>query len=253
MASGGSAGASPSLFHLRGRKRIKDRNDMLAVENLTKTYAGPHGAVHALADVSFDVSAGDFVAVQGPSGCGKSTLLLAVGGLLVPSAGTVRVDGNDVYALDAGHRARLRAQTIGFVFQQFHLVPYLRVIDNILAPTWGADRGPAQERARALAERLGLTHRVDHLPAEISVGERQRTALARALMNEPKLLLADEPTGNLDRENADAVLGHLAAFAADGGAVLMVTHDAAAAGIAQRSIFLSEGRLTRIEETAAVS
>ncbi len=208
----------------------------LTINNLSKCYAGPSGVVHALSGLSLTVGVGEFVAVQGPSGCGKSTLLLVAGGLLRPDGGQVRVAGQDLYALTAEARAAFRAAHIGFVFQQFHLVPYLSVLDNVLAPTLTLKREGAEERAEDLIGQFGLRDRQHHLPEQLSVGERQRVALARALLNRPELLLADEPTGNLDKDNAAVVLDALAGFARAGGAVLLVTHDAAAAGRAGRVV-----------------
>ncbi len=216
---------------------------MVKIQELNKTYKGRTGSVQALKGVSFDVDPGEFVAVQGPSGCGKTTLLLSVGALLMPTGGRVIVDGTEPYTLSAEARSRFRAATLGFVFQQFHLVPYLSVLENILAPALAMGVGDAQTRARELAGHFGLDDRVQHVPAELSVGERQRVALARAVFNRPKVLLADEPTGNLDRENAAIVLEHLESFAQNGGAVLLVTHDPQAAGWASRSLDMAGGQL----------
>ncbi|HXG11651.1 MAG TPA: ABC transporter ATP-binding protein [Gemmataceae bacterium] len=213
-----------------------EEQPLLEVRHLSKSYRGPKGMVRALDGMSLTVGAGEFVAVQGPSGCGKTTLLLAAGGLLRPDQGQVLVAGRDLYALSDEERARFRAATIGFVFQQFHLVPYLSVLDNVRAPALALKTANARQRAEQLIETFGLTHRRHHVPAELSTGERQRTALARALLNRPKLLLADEPTGNLDRESGQAVLGYLAEFARDGGAVLLATHDPRAAEFAHRII-----------------
>ncbi len=212
---------------------------MLEIRDLRKNYAGPEGEVRALDGVSLAVAAGEFIAVQGPSGCGKSTLLAVAGALLAPDAGTVRIAGGDPYALGADARARFRARHIGFVFQQFHLIPYLDVLENVLAPALAAPFADSEARARALIDRFGLTHRLRHVPAELSTGERQRAALARALLLRPRLLLADEPTGNLDQTSSEGVLRHLAEFAADGGAVLLVTHDPQAAAAARRVISLT--------------
>jgi putative ABC transport system ATP-binding protein len=218
---------------------------LLQIEGLSKSYAGPQGTINALVEASLTVAAGEFVAVQGPSGCGKTTLLLAAGALLRPTLGRVVVNGEDPYALSSGQRARFRAVNVGFVFQQFHLVPYLDVLDNTLAPTLalGAN-GDARARALELAARFGLTSRLHHLPAALSTGERQRVALARALLNKPKLLLADEPTGNLDAENGQIVLRCLAEFARDGGAVLLVTHEPGAGDHASRIVKMDGGRIT---------
>jgi len=219
-------------------------NALLQMEGLTRTYAGPGGEVRAVDGVSLSLDAGEFVAVRGPSGCGKTTLLLAAGALLAPSSGRVRVVGQDPYALSAGQRAELRAAQIGFVFQQFHLVPYLDALDNILAPTLATGTGNgARSRALELAERLGLTPRLRHVPAALSTGERQRVALARALLNRPKLLLADEPTGNLDEANGLTVFQCLTEFARGGGAVLLVTHEPRAGEHATRRLEMKAGKL----------
>jgi ABC-type lipoprotein export system ATPase subunit len=216
---------------------------VLDVRNLTVIYHAPHGRVHALDGVSLCVAAGEFVTVQGPSGSGKTTLLLAAGGLLEPASGQVSLAGQDFYALGAEPRARWRAASVGFVFQQFHLVPYLSVLDNVLAPTLATPITDARARAEALLERFGLVNRSRHVPARLSTGERQRAALARALLAQPKLVLADEPTGNLDAASAEVVLEALAEFAEQGGAVLLVTHDVRAAGRARRTVPLREGKL----------
>lgn len=216
---------------------------MIAVQNLTKIYDSSRRSVQALDDVSFEVSQGEFVAVQGPSGSGKTTLLLAIGGLLMPNGGHILVDGQDPYALSREARSRFRATTVGFVFQQFHLVPYLSVWDNVLAPSLATPQSDARGRATDLIKNFGLTDRMRHVPAELSTGERQRTALARALLNRPKILLADEPTGNIDPDNAAIVLEHLDKFARDGGAVILVTHDPSAASCAQRILSIKQGKL----------
>ncbi len=219
-------------------------NTLLQLESLSKSYAGPNGAIRAVDEVSLTLSAGEFVAVQGPSGCGKTTLLLTAGTLLQPTRGRVLLNGENPYALSPGHRARFRAATIGFVFQQFHLVPYLDVLDNILAPTLAlGSNGGARSRALGLAERFGLTSRLRHTPAALSTGERQRVALARSLLNQPKLLLADEPTGNLDERNGQIVLTCLSEFARAGGGVLLVTHAPRAGDYASRVLKMNGGKM----------
>ncbi len=215
---------------------------LVEIRDARKTYKGASGQVQAVDGLSLTLDAGDFVAVQGPSGCGKSTLLLLAGGLLAPESGSVLIAGEDPYALTADARSMFRAENIGFVFQQFHLVPYLSVLDNVLAPSIATGAAGCEKRARELIDEFGLSHRLEHTPGELSSGERQRTALARALLNEPKVLLADEPTGNLDAENANEVLKHLREFASAGGAVLLVTHDVHAAA-ADRVIHLRDGKL----------
>ena len=201
------------------------------------------GPVHALSDVSLHVEAGEFVAVRGPSGCGKSTLLTLVGGLGRPSSGQIRVAGEDLAALSSAALTRFRARHIGFVFQMFHLLPYLTVLENVMAAALPGRANEARQRAQELLERFQLTHRLRHRPAELSTGECQRVAVARAMINGPSLILADEPTGNLDPENAEAVLRLLAGFHGEGGTVLLVTHQEFAARYAQRTILLREGRL----------
>jgi ABC-type lipoprotein export system ATPase subunit len=217
---------------------------LLQIEGLSKSYSGPLGRINAVDDVSLTVGVGEFVGVQGPSGCGKTTLLLAAGALLQPTRGRVLLNGQDPYALSSGQRAQFRAVNVGFVFQQFHLVPYLDVLDNILAPTLAlGTNGSARASAIGLAERFGLMDRLRHVPAALSTGERQRVALARALLNKPKLLLADEPTGNLDEENGQVVLRCLAGFARDGGTVLLVTHEPRAGDHASRVVKMNGGKM----------
>jgi len=213
---------------------------MLDIREISKTYNTGGKNVPVLDKMSLNVAAGQFTAVRGPSGCGKSTILLAAGGLLSPDSGQVLIDGDDPYTLSHEARAGFRAEHVGFVFQQFHLVPYLDVLDNVLAPSMARGSAGARERAGELIEHFGITDRIGHVPGELSTGERQRTALARALLNRPKLLLADEPTGNLDTDSGAVVLNYIREFADSGGAVLMVTHDAAAAGKADRVIELAK-------------
>lgn len=211
---------------------------LLELSHVTKVYARGARTVRALDDVSLRVDAGEFVSLVGPSGSGKTTLLLVAGGLLRPDAGAVTIAGTEPYTLASEARSRFRGQTVGFVFQQFHLVPYLSVRENILSPVLAWWRSDVHERADELIERFGLGDRRHHRPGELSTGERQRTALARALLHRPQLLLADEPTGNLDAENAEIVLQTLRDTAAAGAAVVLVTHDAMAAQRADRVVAL---------------
>jgi putative ABC transport system ATP-binding protein len=215
---------------------------MIALENVSKVYRTRNGEVRALDDVSLTVEPGHFVTVRGPSGCGKSTVLMTVAGMARPTSGRVVLDGEDLYRLPPRRRAAIRADRIGFVFQMFHLVPYLNAWENVLVPTL-AGAAPAGDAARQIVERLGLTDRLAHRPAELSTGERQRVALARALLTRPKLILADEPTGNLDPENAGEVMGYLAEFHREGGTVLLVTHSDLADQYAQQTFRLERGRL----------
>ncbi len=216
---------------------------MLRVEEVAKTYFGNQREVTAIEGVSLTVAAQEAVAIQGPSGCGKSTLLLACGALLRPTGGTVLVADVDPYQLSANARSTFRAQHIGFVFQQFHLVPYLDVLQNILTANLPNRQPHPVERAEELIRHFGLEDRRRHVPAELSIGERQRVALARALFHRPKLVLADEPTGNLDPDNAVIVLDALRQYADAGAAVLMVTHDPHAAQRAHRVLHMDRGHL----------
>lgn len=216
---------------------------MIRFSSVCKTFRGPEGPVAALRDFTVEISAGEFVVARGPSGSGKSTMLLVAGGLLSPTSGTLSIDGQDPYALSPAQRGAIRAAQIGFVFQQFHLIPYLSVRDNILAPAVALPNPEATNRADELIEHFGLRERRHHLPAQLSTGERQRTALARAVLNRPKILLADEPTGNLDEDNGGIVLEHLAGFVRDGGTVLMVTHEQSGIAHADRVLRLQGGIL----------
>jgi len=172
--------------------------------------------------------------VRGASGSGKTTLLLTIGALQTPDAGKVNIDGTNPYILTPEARAHFRAENIGFVFQQFHLLPYLTVLENVLTANLVVKKTNAKEEALNLLQHLNLKHRLTHLPSELSVGERQRVALARAVLNRPKLLLADEPTGNLDAENSSVILDYFKKYAAKGNYVLMVSHDEQAAITADR-------------------
>ena len=203
---------------------------VLQITGLRKSYPTRWGGpVAALRGIDLTLRPGDFLALRGPSGCGKTTLLLCAGALLRPDSGAVRIGGSDPYGLPAGARSAFRAAKVGFVFQSFHLVPYLSVLDNVLlcALAGGAHAGLGS-KALALLEKFGLAHRLLHRPAELSIGEQQRVALVRAVAGGARLILADEPTGNLDAGNGRILLDHLTDFAAGGGAVLMVTHDPAA-------------------------
>ncbi|MHA1587973.1 MAG: ABC transporter ATP-binding protein [Candidatus Thorarchaeota archaeon] len=212
-------------------------------KNITKVYRKTEKDVRALDGVSLNVNSGEFVAVEGPSGSGKSTLLFAAGSLLAPDDGQILIDDRNPYALSFDERARFRAEEIGFVFQQFHLIPYLTVLENILTPSILLKAENPHDRAMQLIERFGLTERVHHILAELSTGERQRTALARAFINSPSLILADEPTGNLDRENAEIVIRSVVEFVDTGGSVLLVTHDAYAVQYATKTLHLENGRV----------
>ena len=215
---------------------------MIKLQNITRTFSGPNGKVTALNDINMTLSPGELLAIRGPSGCGKSTLLLTAAGMLKPDNGEVLYQGKDnPYNFNPDKRSRLRAELIGFVFQQFHLIPYLTVMENIITASLTAAVEDSETRARKLISRFGLEERADHLPSQLSTGEKQRTALARAFFNQPKVIMADEPTGNLDDENADIVLTHLKSYVEDGGCVLLVTHSARAAEYATRILNMKNG------------
>lgn len=216
---------------------------MLSLRGVSKRYKRGDGFVQALEPASLAVGAGEFVVLQGPSGSGKTTLLLIAGGLLLPDSGEVRIEEKNLYALSPEQRARFRASAVRFVFQQFHLIPYLSVVENVLAPSLAVEIDTARERAEELLAQLGLSDRLGHFPAELSSGERQRVALARALLSRPKLALADEPTANLDEENSQRVVAHLSEFAKEGGAVLFATADAKIPELSTRIIYIRGGTL----------
>jgi putative ABC transport system ATP-binding protein len=212
---------------------------MIHLEKVSKIYPRPGGPVHALRDVTHDVAPGEFVAVRGPSGCGKSTLLTIIGALGMPTSGRVTVAGKDLLAMSPAERVGFRARQVGFVFQLFHLFPYLTVLQNVAVAQVAGDR----KLPRDLLERFGLADRLGHYPAELSAGERQRVAIARAMVNRPPLLLADEPTGNLDPDSSAGVLRLLRDFHQQGGTVLLVTHEEQAARQAGRTVLLRNGSI----------
>jgi ABC-type lipoprotein export system ATPase subunit len=216
---------------------------MIELEGVSKVYRTSQGDVRALDDLSLTVERGEFVAVRGPSGCGKSTLLTLIGGMALPTSGTVTVADRTVSRLSAAQRAAFRAENVGFVFQMFHLLPYLDVLGNVLVASANGSAAAPRDHALELLDRFGLGSRLHHRPGQLSAGERQRVAMARALLNRPQILLADEPTGNLDPENAKAVLDLLATQVAEGLTIVLVTHEEHAACYAQRTILLRGGRL----------
>jgi len=200
---------------------------MLEVSHLSKRYPAPGGDLPVVRDVSFQMAAGETVAIMGPSGSGKSTLLAMLGGLEIPSEGTVRLDGIDPYAGGAAERAAFRNREVGFVFQEHQLLPGCTALDNVVLPALATGRVTEQQerRGRELLDRVGLRERSGHLPGELSGGERQRVAVARAMLLEPRLLLADEPTGQLDSQTADGVTDLLVEIARElGGILVVVTH-----------------------------
>ncbi len=219
---------------------------MIRVENVKKSFTAPQGGeVLALAGVTAHVAPGEFLAVVGPSGSGKSTLLFAMGGLAAPTGGHVYLGERRVYDLGGEARAALRRTEIGFVFQTFNLVPYLTCVENVVLPAIlaGRPRAKANEDADRILDRLGLSARRHHRPAQLSVGERQRVGIGRAIVNGPQVLLADEPTGNLDPATADQTMELLRELNASGQTIVMVTHDQRLAQQAGRIMRLRAGAI----------
>jgi putative ABC transport system ATP-binding protein len=217
---------------------------MIAVRDVSKQY--PRGAgetVHALRDVTFSIEAGEFVTIRGASGSGKSSLLNILGCLDTPSTGTYALAGEDVSRYSDAQRSRVRCHRIGFVFQSFNLLPRTTALENVEIPMVYSGAHVDRDKARAILTRVGLASRVDHYATELSGGEQQRVAIARALMNDPPLLLADEPTGNLDTASGDAIMSLLADLHRDGRTIVLVTHDAHVASFAQRELWLQNGSL----------
>ena len=217
---------------------------MLQIESICKDYTRGRSTVHALHPTSMTVEGGEFIAIVGPSGSGKSTLLSMIGGMLSPSSGRVIVDGRSLYEISVKQRSRLRNEQIGFLFQSFNLVPYLSAVENVQLPMslYGTDRESQLNQAKHLLERFGLGDRMDHKPSELSAGQQQRVAMARTLAMAPRLILADEPTGNLDPESRDLVLQTLHSLCEEGRTIILVTHDAAVSSSAHRVFHISDGR-----------
>ncbi len=228
---------------------------MLEVSNLTKQYPTTRGPLPILTDVSLSLSRGDAASIMGPSGSGKSTLLYIIGALEPPTSGTVRLEGADPYALGERELAGFRNTKVGFVFQDHLLLPQCTVLENVLVPTLVSDPSSAvTDRAVSLIEHVGLRDRLDHRPAELSGGERQRVALARALIQEPPLVLCDEPTGNLDRDSAEAVSALLFELhRAHNSVLLIVTHNAELAARCSRRYRLNNHQLEAEEKRSPTS
>ena len=218
---------------------------IIQLDRVSRTYDMGRVEVHALRDVTIAVGRGEFVAIVGPSGSGKSTVMNIIGCLDRPTAGAYRLAGTPVASLDDDGLARLRSRTIGFVFQSYNLLPRTSALDNVATPLLyqGVSRRERVGRATAALERLGLGDRLDHEPSELSGGQQQRVAVARALVTNPALLLADEPTGNLDSHSGEEVLGVLRGLNAAGRTIVLITHDPDVASEASRQIHLHDGRI----------
>jgi len=225
--------------------------EIIRAEQLIKTYLMGQVEVNALRGVSFDIHENEFVAIMGPSGSGKSTLMNLVGCLDTPTSGQLMVSGQDVNELSDRQLAQLRGETVGFVFQTFNLIPRITALNNVLLPmsfVGAISRNERQAQAEHMLERVGLGHRTGHMPTELSGGERQRVAIARALANNPRLILADEPTGNLDTKTGGAILDLFDDLHDEGRTLVMVTHDPDVAERAERRIHIVDGEIQSIEE-----
>jgi len=218
---------------------------MIRLENIQRRYVSDEVETTALADIDLEVAAGEFVAIMGPSGCGKSTLLNTLGTVDRPTAGRYLFGDRDLVALNEAELARFRAMTLGFVFQSFNLIDELTIAENVeLGLIYRKDVGGDRKgRVAAAMDRVGISHRARHYPHQLSGGQQQRAAIARAIVGEPKLILADEPTGNLDTENGQQVMDILTSLNADGATIIMVTHSPSHADIARRRIDMLDGRI----------
>ncbi|MEU3615439.1 ABC transporter ATP-binding protein [Streptomyces sp. NPDC006872] len=235
------AGADRPVPHGSTSGTAEQAPPAIALTQVSKTYPGD---VRALDDVTLTVRRGTFLAVMGPSGSGKSTLMHCAAGLDSPTSGSIRIDGREIAGLNETRRTELRREHIGFVFQSYNLVPSLSIADNITLPLRLAGRAPDQEWLRALIDRVGLSGRLAHRPAELSGGQQQRAAIVRALVARPAVVFADEPTGALDLHSAHEVLGLLREIVDElGQTVVMVTHDPAAAAQAHRALVMADGRV----------
>lgn len=225
---------------------------LIKLEGLRKVFYTDEMETHALADVHLEIDQGEFVEVMGPSGCGKSTLLAVIGLLDAPSAGEYWLDGRPMGQVGSAERAKLRNRHIGFIFQAFNLIGDLTVFENVELPLSyrGLPQSERRQRSLEALEQVGMSHRIDHYPGQLSGGQQQRVAAARAVAGDPLILLADEPTGNLDSTNGEAVMGLLKDLHESGSTVLMVTHDPRYSRFAERTVHLFDGRI--VEEGIAL-
>jgi len=230
---------------------MNDVTPVIELVDIAKTYRAGALAVHALQDVNLVIRQGDLVAISGPSGSGKSTLMNILGCLDVPTSGTYRLAGEDVSHLDEDRLAEIRNRNIGFVFQQFNLLPAVSALRNVELPLAYShvSRGERRERAIAALQQVGLGDRVDHKPAELSGGQQQRVAIARALVTEPALILADEPTGNLDSTSSREIIAMLIGLHSQGRTVVLITHDSDVARAAERVVEIRDGRVQELAGT----
>lgn len=232
---------------------MEAKQPLIEIEGLTKVFYTDEVETHALSGVHLHIDRGEYVAMSGPSGCGKSTLLSILGLLDTPTAGRYLLNGHEVENLEFSERSRIRNQEIGFIFQSFNLIGDLTVYENVELPLTYRSGMPATERKRRVQEsleRVGMAHRLRHYPSQLSGGQQQRVAVARALAGSPSILLADEPTGNLDSKNGDAVMELLHHLHREGSTICMVTHDPRFAAQAQRIVHLFDGKVVSEDELA---
>jgi len=227
-------------------------NPLIHLESLQKVFTTDEVETHALSEIHLDIQEGEFVSIAGPSGCGKSTLLSILGLLDTPTSGTYILNGKPASGLKLAERARIRNKEIGFIFQSFNLIGDLTVFENVELPLVyrGMNAGARRTRVMEALEEVGMSHRAKHLPSQLSGGQQQRVAVARAVGGRPGILLADEPTGNLDSTNGEAVMELLKDLHHRGSTICMVTHDSRFAGVADRTVHLFDGRIVREEEAA---
>lgn len=228
----------------------KDSDVVIRIENATKTYHMGEESIHALNGINIEIKRGEYVSIVGPSGSGKTTLLDVLSCMLRPTHGEVYVNGHAISKLNDDELAQIRGKTIGFIFQTFNLIPRLTAMENVMLPLWfqAVPMELREKRARDALESVGLGHRLHHRPSELSGGQRQRVAIARALATNPDVIVADEPTGNLDSESGKQVLKIIEQLHEEKGkTIIMVTHDVAVASFARRSIHIKDGKVERVE------
>src|ERR671922_2906213 len=232
---------------------MENGNALIQLDGVTKVFVTDEVETHALSGIQMDIKKGEYVSISGPSGCGKSTLLAILGLLDTPTEGTYTLNGKPVSGLKLSERARIRNREIGFIFQAFNLIGDLTVYENVELPLTyrGMSSAERKKRTTEALERVGMAHRAKHLPSQLSGGQQQRVAVARAVGGQPSILLADEPTGNLDSKNGEAVMELLRELHKGGATICMVTHDARYASHAERTIHLFDGRV--VEESVGMS
>jgi putative ABC transport system ATP-binding protein len=226
-------------------------NALISLRDVAKVYLTEDVETHALSGIHLDIRKGEYISISGPSGCGKSTLLAILGLLDTPSSGSYEINGRSVGSISANERARIRNKEIGFIFQAFNLIGDLSVFENVELPLTyrtGLNKAERRKKAQQALDRVGMAHRLKHFPSQLSGGQQQRVAVARALVGDPSILLADEPTGNLDSKNGEAVMVLLDELHAAGATICMVTHDPRYADFADRKVFMFDGRVVD-EET----